>query len=122
MTTTFVRTLDCAHKVRLRLFLDAVLDEPLAGALAAALEAEGVPASIHVERFSTIVGGAKDLIELRAPELYASGPAGGRELTVTFGRFGAPGDPAALHAFAAACARTPLGPPVDLAEQRRDCA
>jgi hypothetical protein len=119
--THYVRSLDCAHKLRLRLLLHKDLTEADLEVLAAALESElEESVTMTVQRFSEMARGAHDLAELRTPALFASGALSGRELQITFGKLGTASDPEALPGFLAAADRSPLGPLEPLAAPDRN--
>ncbi|MDX8393655.1 MAG: hypothetical protein R8K21_03610 [Mariprofundales bacterium] len=120
--SNYVRSLDCAHKLRLRIFLHSNLSEAHLTTLANELEAEGLASQVKIERFSGLVAGAKDLGELRAAGLFASGALGGRELQVTFGKLGTASDPEAFAAFLVAIERTEMGPLALFLSQGKDSA
>ena len=79
---TAVRTLDCAHKLRVRYLLPRPLDREL-------LESLG-PGELRVQAFSLKVQGARDHLALIDEErnLRAAGVDGEGLLTVTFGKLG----------------------------------
>lgn len=106
----YFRTLDCAHKLRLRVLLHSDLTEAHLADLTRELSELGRPGELCIERFSALVPGARDLGELRAEGLFASGAVHGRELQVTFGKLGSESSPEALDDFLEALGATALGP------------
>ncbi|HED64886.1 MAG TPA: hypothetical protein ENJ09_04945 [Planctomycetes bacterium] len=96
------RTLDCAHKVRIRYFLPVPLDR----ALLARLGGD----SLDVQEFSKSIPGASDHAAFsKSGVWHATCALDGRELVVTFGRSGpepaASGDPSPCEEAIAAFER-----------------
>ncbi|MCA8943242.1 MAG: hypothetical protein KDB80_11835 [Planctomycetes bacterium] len=92
MTTRAFRTLDCAHKLRVRFYLPRAIDLPFV---------ESLPGSVEgVEEFSRIVAGARDLVRFVDDGCFSgSAVLGGNLLVVTFGKFADDADPEAFDSF-----------------------